>query len=104
MTGPAGEGPRPPGPDGPYGAEGRPPDTGAGEDMWRVRVDEKACMATGICAGTAPGRFRVHDGASHPTSEIIPPAPEVIDAAESCPMEAILVTHRGTGARIAPEE
>ncbi|MEU5085261.1 ferredoxin [Streptomyces sp. NPDC021356] len=77
---------------------------GPGEDVWRVRVDEKACMATGICAGVAPGRFQVRDGASHPTSETAAPAPELVDAAESCPMEAISVTHRATGARIAPEE
>ncbi|MFF8596270.1 ferredoxin [Streptomyces sp. NPDC015220] len=81
------------------GAEGRPDD-----EVWQVRVDAKACMGTGICAGTAPGRFELRDGASHPTSESVAPAREVVDAAESCPVEAILVTHRGTGARIAPEE
>ncbi|MEW2292934.1 ferredoxin [Streptomyces sp. NPDC006743] len=75
-----------------------------GEEAWRVQVDEKACMATGICAGVAPGRFQIRDGASHPTSPTTEPAPEVVDAAESCPMEAILVTHRDTGVRIAPEE
>jgi ferredoxin len=73
-------------------------------DTWHVRVDAKACRATGICAGIAPERFRLHDGTSHPTPEITAAAQEVVDAAESCPMEAILVTRHGTGARIAPED
>ncbi|MFC8713165.1 ferredoxin [Streptomyces sp. NPDC057197] len=80
------------------------PAPGPDEEAWRVRVDEKACMATGICAGVAPGRFRIRDGASRPEAEITAPAPELVDAAESCPMEAILVTDRDSGARIAPEE
>ncbi|GAA2900963.1 ferredoxin [Streptomyces mexicanus] len=80
------------------------PASGAGTETWRVRVDATACMGTGICAGVAPGRFQVRDGVSHPTDEFVPPTQQVVDAAESCPLEAIAVTHRDTGARIAPEE
>jgi ferredoxin len=80
------------------------PAPGTRTEIWRVRVDPKACMGTGICAGVAPDRFQVRDGISHPTAAYVPPEDQVVDAAESCPLEAIRVTHRDTGVLIAPEE
>ncbi|SCG62634.1 ferredoxin [Micromonospora halophytica] len=69
---------------------------------WRVFVDSTRCIGSGICAGAAPGHFVLVDGLSRPLKELIDPADEVLDAAESCPMEAIIVSDVG-GGRIAPE-
>ncbi|MFC8615490.1 ferredoxin [Micromonospora purpureochromogenes] len=69
---------------------------------WRVFVDPTRCIGSGICAGAAPAHFVLVDGLSRPLGERIAPADEVLDAAESCPMEAIIVSD-AEGSRIAPE-
>jgi ferredoxin len=78
--------------------------TAEGRARWRVEVDARTCIGSGICAGTAPAHFRVVDGVSHPTRPEIEPAAEALDAAESCPVEAISVWDAGTGELLAPEE
>lgn len=70
---------------------------------WRVSVDPHRCIGAGICAGAAPRHFRLVDGFSTPTSPIIDPAEQVIDAAESCPVEAIAVRDAASDRLIAPE-
>lgn len=70
---------------------------------WRVHVDPTRCIGSGICAGTAPGHFVLVDGLSRPLAERVVPADAVLDAAESCPMEAIIVSEMESRRRIAPE-
>jgi ferredoxin len=70
---------------------------------WRVRVDAGLCIGSGMCAGTAPGRFALNgEQRSQPVSELIPHDEQVLDAAVSCPVEAISVTDAGTGAPVQP--
>ncbi|MDG4771016.1 ferredoxin [Solwaraspora sp. WMMD792] len=68
---------------------------------WQVSVDGQRCVGSGICAGTAPGHFSLVDGVSRPTASDIDPADTVVDAAESCPVEAILVRD-ADGTPLAP--
>jgi ferredoxin len=70
--------------------------------MWRVRV-EGSCIGSGSCAGVAPGHFALGaDNRAHPlTSEFAPDA-VVLDAAASCPVEAILVVEVETGEVVEP--
>ena len=70
---------------------------------WRIAVDPRRCIGSGICAGTAPGHFVLVDGLSLPLSELIEPAEAVTDAADSCPMEAITVRDPDDDRLIAPE-
>jgi ferredoxin len=56
---------------------------------WRIEVDHGACMGTGICAGVAPDVFQVVDGRSVPPAGTVPADENVLDAVESCPMEAL---------------
>ncbi|GLY26271.1 ferredoxin [Micromonospora echinospora] len=70
---------------------------------WRVSVDPTRCIGSGICTGAAPEHFVLVDGLSCPRKELIEPADPVIDAAESCPMEAIRVSDASSDRRIAPE-
>ena len=70
--------------------------------MWRVTVGEE-CIAAACCLGIAPKRFALgDDGRSHPTSELIPADDAVLDAAVSCPMEAITIHDAETGDPIDP--
>ena len=65
---------------------------------WRVTVDAGLCINSGVCLGTAPGRFRF-DESEHatPARALTEPDEQVRDAALSCPVEAITLTDAGTG-------
>ena len=70
---------------------------------WRVSVDPGVCIGSGICAGLAPELFVLVNGVSEPVEPAIAPAPAAIDAAESCPVEAIAVRDAADGHLVAPE-
>ncbi|MEQ4300155.1 ferredoxin [Plantactinospora sp. B6F1] len=70
---------------------------------WRVSVDPQRCIGSGICAGMAPGHFRLVGGLSTPLAGTVEPDDRVVDAAESCPVEAILVRDAADQRLIAPE-
>jgi ferredoxin len=70
--------------------------------MWRVRVSDE-CIGSGSCVGIAPERFVLGaDNRSHPVSGTLDPDGSVLDAAASCPMEAITVEDAATGRMIEP--
>ncbi|MDG4810956.1 ferredoxin [Micromonospora sp. WMMD1120] len=71
---------------------------------WRVGVDSRRCIGTSICAGTAPEHFRLVDGRSAPLVDVVDAADVVLDAADSCPVEAITVRDATDGRLIAPQE
>ncbi|AGL17276.1 hypothetical protein L083_3766 [Actinoplanes sp. N902-109] len=69
---------------------------------WTVTVGPE-CIAAGSCLGLAPDRFALgDDGRSHPVRDEVTPDEAVLDAAASCPMEAIAVRDATTGDRIDP--
>jgi ferredoxin len=72
-------------------------------DHWQVQVTDK-CLGSGLCTGAAPGHFRLSDGRSQPVADLIQPADTVVEAAETCPAEAILVRDAATSAVVAPAE
>jgi ferredoxin len=72
---------------------------------WRVRVDRGRCLGSGMCAGTAPGRFELDDTQhSRPTSEVVPEDDDVHDAATCCPAQAITLTDTTTGRVVYPAD
>ncbi|MFC6090657.1 ferredoxin [Saccharothrix lopnurensis] len=70
---------------------------------WTVEVDRSRCLGTGMCSSIAPDHFRLEDGTATPVNPSVEPADAVVDAAESCPMEAILVRD-ADGTVLAPQE
>ncbi|MGX7823486.1 ferredoxin [Actinokineospora sp. 24-640] len=62
---------------------------------WKIEVSADRCMASGLCVATAPDRFVLEGAAAVPTATEIEPDENVLDAAESCPALAILVTEDG---------
>ena len=73
------------------------------EPRWRIAVDRELCTGSGMCAGGAPRHFSVDGGRSTPVAEVVPEDPAVLDAAETCPVEAIRVYALDSGEQLAPE-
>ncbi|HEV2375218.1 MAG TPA: ferredoxin [Streptosporangiaceae bacterium] len=73
-------------------------------EQWQVTVDRSVCMGTGMCRGIVPRLFvDGGDGKTNVTQDLVEPDELVIDAAETCPTEAITVTDSATGKVLAPE-
>jgi ferredoxin len=73
------------------------------DERWRISVNRDLCQGTGMCASMAPKHFQLTGGLSAPVESEIDPEDDVVDAAESCPVEAILVAAADDGRVIAPE-
>lgn len=73
------------------------------DERWRISVNRDVCQGTGMCTSMASKHFRLTGGHSEPIEPEVDPDDDVVDAAESCPVEAILVTAADDGRVIAPE-
>ncbi|MFC8519378.1 ferredoxin [Streptomyces sp. NPDC057257] len=72
-------------------------------DHWTVTVDKRVCVRTGLCAAAAPDTFQLDEnGQGHARSETLPASEEVLEVAESCPIEAIGITDATSGERVFP--
>lgn len=76
--------------------------TGQPRGVWRLDVDQRSCIGSGICTGIAPMHFALVNGAARPVFELTTPTQSVVDAARTCPMEAISVHDVADGRKIAP--
>jgi ferredoxin len=69
----------------------------------RVRVDHTVCVGNAMCTAIAPGVFTLNDDRQ---SQVVDPAGEteekILEAAENCPVGAILVENADTGERLFP--
>jgi ferredoxin len=73
------------------------------DERWRITVNRDVCQGTGMCTSMARKHFQLTGGHSEPIESEIDPDDDVVDAAESCPVEAILVVAADDGRVIAPE-
>ncbi|MBQ1017721.1 ferredoxin [Micromonospora sp. D93] len=71
---------------------------------WRIAVDSRRCIGASICAGTAPEHFRLVGSLSAPLADVVAPAEVILDAADSCPVEAITVRDATDDRLIAPQD
>jgi ferredoxin len=75
-------------------------------EQWTLHVDQNRCVGSGTCVGLARRHF-VLDRTNHksaPLSPNIPAEQVVLDAALSCPMEAISIVAAGSGEVIFPKD
>ncbi|WP_405162749.1 ferredoxin [Nocardia sp. NBC_01499] len=73
------------------------------DELWRIEVDRRTCIGSGMCNAIAPAHFSLVDGHSSASAEPIRPDDLVIDAVHSCPVEALRVRAFDTGKVLAPE-
>jgi ferredoxin len=73
--------------------------------QWKINVDIRRCVGSGVCTGAAPMYFTIGDGhKSQPYVAVVDPDEKVLDAAFTCPMEAIMITETGSRRRVFPDE
>lgn len=58
---------------------------------WRVEVDATTCLGSGMCAALAPEFFVLGDTVATPVRAEVEPSDVLLDAADSCPAQAIRV-------------
>jgi ferredoxin len=74
-------------------------------DRWHVEVDRSVCIGSSQCVNLAPNAFRL-DAAmqSHPVDPETDANEKTLEAAEGCPVEAIMITLLGSGEPVFPPE
>lgn len=72
-------------------------------ERWHVEVDQGTCIGSGLCVGSVPEVFRLGAGRrAEPVAAEVAASDEVLDAAESCPVEAIAIRLRPGGEPVFP--
>ncbi|WP_328630256.1 ferredoxin [Streptomyces sp. NBC_00356] len=72
---------------------------------WDVAVDPRMCVRTGLCVASLPGTFeRDEHGQGRARVESTAASEEVLDIAESCPVEAISIVDTESGKPVFPPE
>lgn len=74
-------------------------------DRWHVEVDRSLCIGSAQCVHHAPDGFHLDTvRQSHPVAPDTDANEKVLEAAESCPVEAIVITLLGSGEAVFPPE
>jgi ferredoxin len=74
-------------------------------DRWNVEVDRSVCIGSAQCVHRAPDAFHLDSAMqSHPAAPETDANEEILEAAEGCPVEAIMITLLGSGEPVFPPE
>ncbi|NUR02657.1 MAG: ferredoxin [Streptomyces sp.] len=74
-------------------------------DRWHVEVDRSICIGSAQCVHRATGAFRLDSAMqSHPAEPETDADERILEAAENCPVEAIVITLWGSGEPVFPPE
>jgi ferredoxin len=72
-------------------------------DRWHIEVDRGICIGSGMCVNAAPDGFTLDSARqSHPAASEVPASEALLSAAESCPVEAIVIRIGDTGEAVFP--
>ncbi|WP_055489793.1 ferredoxin [Streptomyces sp. TP-A0356] len=74
-------------------------------DRWHIEVDRSVCIGSAQCVHRAAGAFRL-DAArqSRPVEPDADAGERILEAAENCPVEAIVITLMASGEPVFPPE
>jgi len=72
---------------------------------YRIEIDRDECIGDGLCADEAPGTFEMDD---EDIAVVIDPEGDdpdtILEAAKSCPSDAIILYDAETGEKVWPED
>jgi ferredoxin len=72
---------------------------------YKIEIDRDACVGDGLCVDEAPDTFEMDD---EDIAVVINPAGDdseaILDAAQACPSDAIILHDAETGAKVWPED
>jgi ferredoxin len=74
-------------------------------DKLDIKVDRDECIGDGLCCNEAPETFELDD---EDKAIVLEASTEdrdtIIEAAKSCPVDAIIITDKDTGEKLCPED
>jgi ferredoxin len=74
-------------------------------DRWHIEVDRSVCIGSSQCVNQAPHAFRLDSSRqAHPVDPETDANEKTLEAAEGCPVEAIVITLLGSGEVVFPPE
>lgn len=74
-------------------------------DRWHIEVDRSVCIGSAQCVNQASHAFHLDPARqSHPLDPDTDANEEVLEAAEGCPVEAIMISLVGSGEPVFPPE
>ncbi|MFE2299062.1 ferredoxin [Streptomyces sp. NPDC059445] len=74
-------------------------------DRWQVEVDRSVCIGSAQCVHLAPDAFRLDTGMqSHPVEAETDANEKILEAAEGCPVEAVMISLLAGGEPVFPPE
>ncbi|MET7384896.1 ferredoxin [Streptomyces sp. NPDC005385] len=74
-------------------------------DRWQVEVDRSVCIGSAQCVHHAPDAFHLDTARqSHPVTPETDATEQILEAAEGCPVEAIMITLLGSREPVFPPE
>ena len=72
---------------------------------YRIEIDRDACVSDGLCVEEAPGTFEMDDEDIAVVINAEGDDPEaILEAAMSCPSDAIILYDADTGEKVWPED
>jgi ferredoxin len=72
---------------------------------YRIEIDREACVGDGACCDSAPGTFELDDDTIAVVKSPEGDPPEtILEAAQGCPTDAIVLFDAETGEKVWPEE
>jgi len=71
---------------------------------YKLEIDRNLCVGDGACVNEAPGTFEMDDESIATVTNPAGNTPEeILAAAQSCPVDAIILTDAATGEKVWPQ-
>ena len=70
----------------------------------KIIVDEDECIGDSLCCQEAPGTFEMVDDKAKVLNPVTDDEDTILEAAQACPVDAIVVINEETGEKLHPKD